>query len=270
MRTVLCGSVLAVVLAGVAWAGDEEGPKAGPAAEPGSKSTPAAQQGPKAPSAEEGGPTASELLSKQIDDANKDFLGVKFGLAVGALMVKDQVDEVKAVGSGSDAKVVVTKSSSSRAVTMLESHKFIDVAAAARRSRVRKAQVCEVQLAHRLIQEPKAIHDDSCLEALAKTGRLPNGDRESTEKVSFGLGPFVGVMPGQGEAIQGIALGGMAGLRVGGTSAFCLGVGAVLDPKATVLAEGVVDGGPVPKGEDPILTVEKSKWGLVVLASFSF
>jgi hypothetical protein len=150
-------------------------------------------------------------------------------------MMSGTADEARIVGTGTDARVVVTKSSDSRAALLLESHRLIDLKARGR---------------------PR--------------GRDASGAKVDTERVTFGLGPFLAIQSSQSEVIEGIGFGVMGGLRVGEASSFNLGIGGMLDPSAKVLAEGFRNGQPPPAGATEVLFSEEAKWGFVVLVSFAF
>ena len=169
---------------------------------------------------------------EERDRKNKEFLGVKLGVAFGAVYFPDRVEEAEIVGG----KVVVTKEASGRPAVLLEAHRFLDVRAGARQK--------------------------------APSERL---GFVNLEKVTFGLGPFVAIQSSQNEVIDAFGLGLMGGIRAGESSdSFNIGIGAMLAPSVKTLAEGLVDGQPPPPGAEAVLFKEQSRLGVVLLVSFAF
>lgn len=99
-------------------------------------------------------------------------------------------------------------------------------------------------------------------------------DAGSLWRKKFGLGPFVAVQPGSEDIIDAVGFGGMIGFKrdseLLGQSSFNLGIGGVVDPDSTVLADGIRENQPLPAGETEIRFKEKSQWGLLFLTSYSW
>jgi hypothetical protein len=199
---------------------------------------------------------AEKSPEQKLDDANKNFLGVKFNFGFGGVFFGGRVEEAQIVGEGDSARVVVTKDSSKRPALVLESHRLLDIKANSRRYR-----------------EPKTGE-------LSDPGHPKEPGALDTQKVKFALGPFLAIQTSQNEAIDTIGLGVMGGFHVGDGSSFNIGIGAILDPVAKILPPGYVDGAPPPKGYvagdkvagggTAISLVTKGKMGLIILASFTF
>lgn len=95
-------------------------------------------------------------------------------------------------------------------------------------------------------------------------GALKRGD--------WGIGPFVGVMSGKDEIIEAAGLGLMLGFRrrESNDESFNIGVGYMVDPSSRTLGDGIIANQPLPEGETDIRYKERSRGGIVVMASFSF
>jgi hypothetical protein len=93
-------------------------------------------------------------------------------------------------------------------------------------------------------------------------------------------GPFVAVEIGGGSKattdagpITGYALGWMIGLHhpaMSDTSSWNFGVGFRIDPHAQTLGDGFVPNGPPPAGETAVRWKSETRYGLMLLSSFSF
>ena len=178
---------------------------------------------------------------KQVAAGNHEFLGVKFAAAFGALIIPDRVDEAHIARStdsngNETATVVVTKASGSRPALLLENHLLMPIP---------NCKNCEVVA-------------------------LDGGGTAPLRPVSVGWGPFLSLQSSQEDIVDSIGFGLMVGLRQGTDNAFNIGLGRVLDPNAKSLAEGFVDGQPAPPGATEVQFLQESKWGWVVLVSFSF
>lgn len=91
----------------------------------------------------------------------------------------------------------------------------------------------------------------------------------------YGIGPFLAIKPGDGEIINGMGAGVMAGARylsAEGTSAksFNIGFGPFLQRNAQVLADGFYDGEPPPEGEEQVEFKTEDVWRWTVTFSFSW
>lgn len=91
-------------------------------------------------------------------------------------------------------------------------------------------------------------------------------------KVKWGHGPWVGVQSSKDQAIDSFALGYMVGWRPADESgaAFCLGIGAVIDPNVQVLGDGLHANQPLPAGESDVRLKKESRVGAAVMVSFTF
>ncbi|MDH4226145.1 MAG: hypothetical protein OEV59_00120 [Deltaproteobacteria bacterium] len=90
------------------------------------------------------------------------------------------------------------------------------------------------------------------------------------------FGPFLGIKPDEGELIDAAMLGFMVGFKYKqynderSNQTFNIGVGYVVDPKEKVLANGYVEGRPLPAGATNVDTklVTKTGWGMMVSYGF--
>jgi hypothetical protein len=108
---------------------------------------------------------------------------------------------------------------------------------------------------------------DGCLFALKTSNtncaRLKGGE--------WGWGPFVAIQPGEGDIVDAIGAGFMLGFRrEGRKDSFNIGIGAVVDPNARILGDGIEANQPLPVGETEIRFKEKEQWGWVIITSYSF
>jgi hypothetical protein len=93
-------------------------------------------------------------------------------------------------------------------------------------------------------------------------------------KENWGIGPFVGIVPGEKEIITATALGIMVGfLRDPANKSkgsWNLGIGYVVDPKVKTLGDGLQKNLPLPAGETEIRFKEQTQKGMGVIFSASF
>jgi hypothetical protein len=104
------------------------------------------------------------------------------------------------------------------------------------------------------------------------------------EEGAWGVGPFVAIQSGSNDVIETLGAGLMMGFRrtemvTKGrdnqveqvrTNSFNVGLGFVLDGKASVLRDGVKENEAPPPGEEGALLKETSRWGLLIAFSFMF
>ena len=184
-------------------------------------------------------PTAEQ--AQKIDEKNRDFLGVKFSPAFGVTSIPGRVESVEIVGNGDLRRLHVSKSSEAKVVALFEAHRLVDV--------------------RRLLYGPRS----------RERGMDTAGVSVNVEEVRSAIGPFLAVQSSQTNVFDAMGVGLMLGLRTGGSSAFNVGLGVMVDPNARLLSSGLVDGGAVPKDFTAAeLTTTRSKWGWVLLTSFSF
>ncbi len=87
----------------------------------------------------------------------------------------------------------------------------------------------------------------------------------------WGWGPFIAIQPGDGDIIDAIGAGVMLGFRrPGREDSFNIGIGAVVDPNARILGDGIKANQPLPAGETEIRYKEKEQWGVVLITSYTF
>lgn len=90
----------------------------------------------------------------------------------------------------------------------------------------------------------------------------------------WGHGPFLAVQPGDSEIINAIGFGWMMGFRRGGESdsreSWNVGFGALIDPSARVLGDGIKKNEPLPQGETDVRFKTEAESSLLLIFSFSY
>ena len=110
----------------------------------------------------------------------------------------------------------------------------------------------------------------------------------SAQPVTWGHGPFIAVDASTSTTtasavVAGISVGWMVGFRrltlpttqgspaVADNSSWNFGVGFRVDPKATVLGDGIVANMPLPAGENnPVRLKSEPRYGVMLLTSYGF
>lgn len=137
------------------------------------------------------------------------------------------------------------------------------------KSRVRKAEVVNgiVRVKEEENQEARLVLETHYF------FEPKNGIRKLLAE-EWGHGPFIAVVPGDDELIEAIGLGYMWGFKrkqpTAKNSSFNLGVGLMIDPKETVLADGIDENKPLPPGETEARIKETTRGGLLIMGSFTF
>ena len=170
--------------------------------------------------------------TQQVQElANREFLGIRFGLGFGMTMDfgSARADEAELI----DGIVRVTKRTNHRPRMLLETHYFW-----------------------------KARTE-------ARTVTL-GGTTLTIDAAHIGWGPFMAIQTSDEEVVEVFAGGLMVGLKKAGQSSFNIGFGIALDPSAKALGDGIMPNEPLPQGETEIRFKEEPRWGPLVLVSFSF
>ena len=92
-------------------------------------------------------------------------------------------------------------------------------------------------------------------------------------RITTGCGPFVGVATGDGDALAGVAIGGMFGWKTpqdGDKEGFSIGLGLLLDAEGKTLADRFDDGQPLPDGATEIVFEDKARWSGVLFFTRTF
>lgn len=179
-----------------------------------------------------------EAEAKDRQDALADFKRGA-GLAISIVMGQEEsIDEAAVV----DEKVVVTRRSKDNVRAALEVHQLLtaNIFTSSGRAHLRKQ-----------------IED--C------------GD-DPVDCPLFGIGPFAAIQVADDNAISSAGLGVMVGVRSDprAESSFNLGLGLVWDNRVKTLADGFVEGQPLPTGETAVRFTEKSSRRLMLTLSFAF
>ena len=96
------------------------------------------------------------------------------------------------------------------------------------------------------------------------------GGSQIIEVADIGIGPFAAIQTSGDEVLESIGMGLMVGFKRDARSSFNVGGGLLLDPTVKTLGDGIRPNEPLPPGETVIRFKEEPRWGLLVLASFSF
>jgi hypothetical protein len=103
---------------------------------------------------------------------------------------------------------------------------------------------------------------------------LPGKDIWGVKQGNWGVGPFLAIQSGSDNVIQSYGMGVMLGFKrtsdKDSSSSFNIGLGAMCDPNVQVLGDGIEENQPLPAGETAVRYKTTSKWGVVLLTSFSF
>ena len=165
-------------------------------------------------------------------EANRDFLGIRFGIAFGlsaTVKADDRVEEAEVV----DGVVRITKMANHRTRVMLETHYFWQW----------KAEEVPINV---------------------------EGGSQIIKVADIGIGPFAAIQTSGDEVLEAIGMGLMVGFKRDARSSFNVGGGILLDPTVKTLGDGIRPNEPLPPGETVIRFKEEPRWGLLVLTSFSF
>jgi hypothetical protein len=98
------------------------------------------------------------------------------------------------------------------------------------------------------------------------------GDATAGKSPRFGYGPWVGIQSSSDQVIDSFAFGFMVGLKAtaDGSGSFNIGIGAIVDAKSQVLADGVQAGQPLPGGGTTVPLKSESRSGAILAISFAF
>ena len=164
--------------------------------------------------------------------ANREFLGIRFGIGFGMTMdpgPPDRVDDAALV----NGIVRVGKQANHRPRVLFETHYF-----------------------WRLVSEATTVGF--------------RGEDVSVQAADIGIGPFAAIQGSDEELLESFAIGGMVGFKRDERSSFNIGFGVALDPTVKVLGDGIRPNEPLPAGEETLRFKEEPRWSYLVLVSFSF
>lgn len=177
-----------------------------------------------------------EATTKAGDEATKQIAGIKFGMAIGATLGEERIDEAQVI----DGTVRITKGSRGEPALWLETHFLVPFGAT----------------------------------TVTRNVKLSNGVMTPVEADArrFGVGPFVAVQSSTDGLLDAIAGGVLFGVRRPGSDSGSLnvGVGGALLPKFQVLGDGITANQPLPGNETEIRYRTKSQWRFIVMFSFAF
>jgi len=174
-----------------------------------------------------------------VEKANDEFLGFKWGMGV-AVSIDCQSGHRVQSASIVSGVVRVDEQNDIIPRIFLETHKFFEGGA-----RV----------------------------AVSKSGKaLQDASGEALTVAKWGHGPFVGIQSSGENVIDAFAAGYMFGFRrkLDSDNSFNIGLGVVVDPKATVLGDGVNANQAPPAGETEVRLKKEARLGITLVYSFSF
>ena len=177
-------------------------------------------------------PANSQERVEAQEEANRNFLGLRFGVALGmtaTISGDDRVEEAELV----ENIVRVKSTTNHRPRVLLETHYFWQWKA-----------------------------DDATVNVAGRPVTIRQAD--------IGVGPFVAIQTSGEDILEAFGMGVMWGFRREGSSSFNIGAGFLLDPKVKMLGSDVVPNEPLPQGESEVRLEEKPRWGFLTLVSFSF
>ena len=178
-------------------------------------------------------PNAADADTNAAEEhANRNFLGISFGVAFGMttdIGSGDRVDGAELV----NGVVRVTKAANHRPRILLETHYFWRVDA-------------------------------------ENTVVSFGGAEVPVRTADIGFGPFAAIQGSDDELLEAFAIGGMVGFKRSERSSFNIGIGVALDPNVKVLGDGLTPNEPLPAGETTVRFKEEARWGVLTLVSFTF
>lgn len=195
--------------------------------------------------------------STEMEEATKDFLGLKWGLGIGVMGGFGGGDAVeKASLVGTNKIVRVDEEGDMRPQMFLEMHVFFanfggDRMESWRGYRKRKVEAWK--------------------QATGEKGEAP-AMMDEDEAPLRGFGPFIAVQGGDDEVINALALGVMWGFRrdAKADNSVNVGFGLSFDPSVQVLGHGIKEGQPLPPGETELRFKKEGQFGWAFMASFTF
>lgn len=185
---------------------------------------------------------ATRLTEKEAQDRRDALDDFKKGAGLGISVVIGKNDDVIDDAIVVDGKVVVTRRSRDQTRAALEAHQLFT--ANPFTSRGRAAIRHQVEL------------------CAADTINCP----------LVGVGPFAAIQTGADDSISSVGLGVMVGVRSDPRqdSSFNVGIGIVFDNSVKHLADGFVEGQPLPPGATQVQFTEDSARRLMITLSFAF
>jgi hypothetical protein len=199
---------------------------------------------------------AAETGTK-MEEATKDFLGLKWGLGIGVIGgVGGSTAVEKASLVGTEKVVRVDEEGDMRPQMFLEMHVFLGGG----RGKVK---------GWREYEQKKAQY--KMAQANGEQGQTPPKAQEYSAPLR-GVGPFIALQGGDKDVINALAVGVMWGFRRDPekSNSVNVGIGISFDPSVQVLGDGVKEGKPLPAGESAVRFKKEGQFGWAVMASFTF
>jgi hypothetical protein len=193
----------------------------------------------------------------KMEEATKEFLGLKWGLGVGVMGgIGGDVAVEKASLVGTDKILRVDEEGDLRPQMFLEMHAFLTDT----RGKVK---------AWKNYQQKKAKYQME--NAVGQPKTMPAPEEEYAIPL-WGVGPFIALQGSEKEVINALAVGVMWGIRKDptSTSSVNIGVGVSFDPSVQVLGHGLKEGKALPTGETAVRFKKEGRFGWALMASFTF
>jgi len=189
----------------------------------------------------------------QMEEATKDFLGLKWGLGIGVMGGFGGGTAVeKASVVGTDKIVRVDEEGDMRPQMFLEMHVLL-------------VDLDGKMENWRNYKQKKANYWRK------KDGAGPPTLQED-EAPLRGFGPFIALQGDDDKVIDALAVGVMWGFRrdAKATNSVNVGVGLSFDPSVQVLGHGIKEGRKLPEGETEVRFKKEGRFGWALMASFTF
>ncbi len=228
---------------------------------------------------------ASVLTNRAGSAANRDFAGLNFGVAISYTQDvggDDRIDE--AIVDGNNI-VRVKKENNSIPRIMLETHYYFTPNWRIFEG-LNLVNGCSTTEIHDALKTAGDDTDDVRIDTIATLLKYSPGSLKDTnptvmttletcnKRVTWGIGPFVGIQGGTGEVIQALGAGIMIGFKYNelrdDPRSWNLGVGVVVDPNTKVLGDGIKENQALPAGETGVRLKETAQIGFLAILSFSF
>lgn len=193
----------------------------------------------------------------QMEEATKDFLGLKWGLGIGVMGGFGGGTAVEKASLVGTAEIVrVDEEGDMRPQMFLEMHVFLADFGGGKMETWRKY---------------KKRKSDAWKAAPGVQGGVPPMMQEDEAPIR-GFGPFIALQGGDDEVINALALGIMWGFRrdAKASNSVNVGIGLSFDPSVQVLGHGIKEGSKLPPGETELRFKKEGQFGWALMASFTF
>jgi len=204
----------------------------------------------------------------KMEEATKEFLGLKWGLGVGVMGdIGGETAVEKASLVGTDKIVRVDEEGDMQPQMFMEMHAFLWGGGDGGNGGDGKVR------AWKKYQQKQDEYQMK--KARWKPGDPPIPQNNETPPPAcprWGVGLFVALQGSEKEVINSLATGIMWGIRKDATDSRSVnvGIGVSFDPSVQVLGHGLKEGNPLPAGETEVRFKKEGQLGWALMASFTF